>query len=434
MPDIQWHVGEDKDQETIARASAPRRSRRSWLAVIIVVILGAGLGMVYRSLPEPAPRPTPQPTPTRPPVPAKLFASIDREAQALAEGDLESLDALWNFANFQEEQQRLGFVTAWGKPDAGPQYDILDFGLLSDDGAWADIRQYRNGEYFRETRFYRLQNGRWQRTEADPRFWNAERQVADTPHFRVEYAPEDHEWVAKVVTQLERDYEQICADFACPISERQCVTALDRVWCSSYASAYTSTLKFSGATANVSSDGQTIEQPSPRVIGIYESQTPIHYELATLHMMAVPFTQMWQLAYHKPGFSQLPWPLANQPLVFALTLRELSHLQEQSGAPTQNWEDLMSGSAPGKADVYTDTVYYLENLWQSPAQEPQTSRLLNAYWFTDFLEQEFGQAALVKLLQNMLVTDPYKAFPAITSLPFDEVQRRWNAWRKSHIP
>jgi len=77
-PDIEWHVGEEAEQETIAAASSPRRSRRSWIAVLIVVVLGAGLGMAYRSIPEPAPRPTPtpsptpQPTPTPPAMPAKL--------------------------------------------------------------------------------------------------------------------------------------------------------------------------------------------------------------------------------------------------------------------------------------------------------------------------------------------------------------------------
>jgi hypothetical protein len=434
MPDIHWHVGEDAEQETLATATSPRRSRRSWIAIVIVVILGAGLGMVYRSLPEPAQRPTPSPSPTRPAVPAKLYATIDREAQALAEGDLESMDALWNFANFQEEQQRLGFVTAWGQADTGPLYDILDFGLLSDDSAWADIRQYRNSEYFRETRFYHLQNDRWRRTEADPRFWSAERQIADTPHYHVDYAPEDRELVARVVTQLEQDYEQICADFACPISTRQCVTALDRTWCSVYAAEFTPTLIFRGATANVSSGGLIIEQPSPRVLGIYESPAPVHYNLATLHMVAVPFVQLWQLAYQQPGFSEIPWPLANQPLVLALTFRELNHVQELSGAPPQQWITLISSPSAAASDVYTDAVYYLEALWQGPAQESQASRRLNAYWFTDFLAQEFGQAALVKLLQNMLVTDPHKAFPAITGLPFAEAQQRWNAWRKSHIP
>src|SRR5512141_2560157 len=94
MPDLHWHVGEDQDQETIAHASSPRRSRRNWLAILLVVIIGASLGVLYRSIPEPAARPTPTPTvpptPTRQPVPAKLLETIDREAQALADGDFKA--------------------------------------------------------------------------------------------------------------------------------------------------------------------------------------------------------------------------------------------------------------------------------------------------------------------------------------------------------
>ena len=47
-PDIHWHIGEDDEQETIATATSPRRSRRSWIAIVIIVMLGAGLGMAYR--------------------------------------------------------------------------------------------------------------------------------------------------------------------------------------------------------------------------------------------------------------------------------------------------------------------------------------------------------------------------------------------------
>src|SRR5512147_2588306 len=89
MPDMQWHIDEDAEEETSVTVTEPRRSLR-WLAILLAVILGVGLGIMYRSVPEPAPRPTaaPQPTPTRLAIPAKLFETIDREAQALADGDL----------------------------------------------------------------------------------------------------------------------------------------------------------------------------------------------------------------------------------------------------------------------------------------------------------------------------------------------------------
>jgi hypothetical protein len=85
-PDIHWHVGEEAEQETIVRTTPARQSRRSWIALLIVVLLGIGLGTLYRSIPDPAPRPTspptPPPAPTHPAIPAKLFEAIDRDALA----------------------------------------------------------------------------------------------------------------------------------------------------------------------------------------------------------------------------------------------------------------------------------------------------------------------------------------------------------------
>src|SRR5512139_3973758 len=99
-PDFHWHVGEEAEQETVVKTTLTPRSRRSWIAILIIVILGAGLGVVYRSIPEPAsrpaptPSPTPRPTPTRPAVPDGLYDTIDREAQALASGAVETVMAL----------------------------------------------------------------------------------------------------------------------------------------------------------------------------------------------------------------------------------------------------------------------------------------------------------------------------------------------------
>ena len=119
-PDIHWGVGEDAEQETIAQTVPARRSRRSWIAVLIVVVLGAGLGVAYRSLPEPPPRPTPtlSPTPetvpTRPAIPAALFQTIDREAQALADGDFETYREVHTPMNVEGQQD--GFTMRGDAP------------------------------------------------------------------------------------------------------------------------------------------------------------------------------------------------------------------------------------------------------------------------------------------------------------------------------
>src|SRR5512135_1246643 len=99
-PDIDWHVVEDEEEETVVAPPSAPRSRRRVVAILLTVMLGVGLGVLYRSIPEPAARPaptsTPAPTPTQVAIPAKLFAVIDREAQALANGDFDAYQGVQN--------------------------------------------------------------------------------------------------------------------------------------------------------------------------------------------------------------------------------------------------------------------------------------------------------------------------------------------------
>jgi hypothetical protein len=263
-PDIHWHIGEDAEQETIASTAPARHSRRSWVAILIVVILGAGLGAVYRSIPEPAPRPTPAPSPTPyptpalPAIPAKLYVSIDREAQALASGAIETVMALHTPQEKQvAERQRLDF-RAWGRPSDGrPLYTIVDFNLRSQTNAWADVRQFRNGRWFRETRFYVRENDRWLRSDPDPFFWSDQTETLDTPHFHVIYAVEDRDLIQPIVGALERAYPQACRDLGCMEA----------------AAALTYTLKLNGTSLNglrLSGDARELTFPSPRLTGIFE--------------------------------------------------------------------------------------------------------------------------------------------------------------------
>ena len=78
-PDIEWHVGEDAEQETIARTSDPHPSRRGRWAVLIAIGLGVGLGLLYRSIPEPPAKPiapTPAPAVFQSPPPHNRVAAV----------------------------------------------------------------------------------------------------------------------------------------------------------------------------------------------------------------------------------------------------------------------------------------------------------------------------------------------------------------------
>jgi hypothetical protein len=46
-PDIHWRIGEGTEQAAVIKSAPPRRSRRSWTAALLVVMLGAGLGVPF---------------------------------------------------------------------------------------------------------------------------------------------------------------------------------------------------------------------------------------------------------------------------------------------------------------------------------------------------------------------------------------------------
>ena len=118
-PDIEWRIGEEADDETIARVNPPAARWRAG-AVAIVVAAGLGLGLLYSSVPEPPPRPTAPPASIIPqqnlgdahptPRPATrtvdaytrfnlLRATIDQEVAALADGDKAAFLALQDQAD-----------------------------------------------------------------------------------------------------------------------------------------------------------------------------------------------------------------------------------------------------------------------------------------------------------------------------------------------
>ncbi len=79
-PDIEWHIGEESDQETVVKTQSRPPSRWHKLALLMVVVLGAGLGLTYVSIPEPPPPPpaaTPFPTVTLSPNTLELAVRHD---------------------------------------------------------------------------------------------------------------------------------------------------------------------------------------------------------------------------------------------------------------------------------------------------------------------------------------------------------------------
>ncbi len=408
MPDIHWHVGEGAGRETIAKATEPHRSRRSWIAILVVVAIGAGLGAVYRSIPEPAPQPTPspsptpRPTPTLPAIPAQLFASIDREAQALASGAIETVMALHTPQEKQvAERQRLNF-RAWGRPrDGSPLYTIIDFDLRSQTDAWADIRKFRNGRWFRETRFYRWGKERWLRSDPDPFFWSGQTETLDTQHFHVIYFVEDRDLILPFVTQLENIYVRLCDDLGCATTG---VT-------------YTLALNSSLNTGwPVSGDGRTIVFPPPRVAGVYDDTQPIG-----------------------PGSRDLIFLIAASAIRDVTGRTLLTREEPRAG-------DIMLGMVTwwavehvqdlpfNRQDASFQNPLPLADLWGLANQSNQDAIYREAHAVIYFIEQEYGAQSMPKLLKALGTAESFAdVIENGLGVPFAEFDQKWQAWVKQNL-
>ena len=412
MPDIHWHVGEDKDQETIARASAPRRSRRSWIAIVVVVLLGAGLGMIYRALPEPPPPPTPSLSPTPAVVPAHaaipvaLFQTIDREAQALADGDFKAYleTRTQTTSDYSQEMQRQNFM-AWGRPkDDRPLYTLVDFNLLTATSAWVDIRQFRNGRYFRETRFYYYEGERWLHGSSNHSLWSGQEENLQTPHFNVIYAVEDRDILSPTLHQLEEDYQALCRDLGC----------------ASFGQELTFTLKMGGSQGfdvplvNVAEHG--IQMPSPRVTGFFESGRAYGWKNSYAHsalLDAIVRRAHGTLDFDRPG----------DGLLWAASIWALNRV-----------DPLPAETRGMLTDQQQKPFLLLEDLWEGGGTDEPGLALDQLYQLVRFIEQEYGASAVTHLLGAI---DSAKSMSDAVEnglgVPFAEFAQKWQAWAKQNI-
>jgi|GEM_PF-2046688 hypothetical protein len=452
-PDIQWHVGEDKDQETIARASTPRRSRRSWIAILIVVILGAGLGMAYRSIPEPEPRPTLPPTsallstlppvgsariPSLPPTVTPTFAglkeTIDREAQALADGDFDSLLALQLRQDQQAINRHYNGFSAWGRPvDDQPLYTIISYTLRTPTMAWADVRQFRNGRWFRETRFYQFKAGesRWLCSEVDPLHYEHLKETRDTLHFHTSYFVEDRDLAQTIIQALEEAYPQVCRDLGCTEA----------------AATLTFTLQLNGTSSGglwLSGDARELIFTAPSLTGIFEDNPldgnnliwlitvaavqRVYYDAASQSQWRVRYDAASQYAaWHWNGDAD-GHVVFNAIISWALQQRESEPNQIPALTAALNPQELVPLSKLwGKAYVYD----------QNNQVQPRADRHIiypEGGLVIRFIEQEYGAEAMPKLLQALGTAQSFAdVIENGLGVPFAEFDQKWQAWVKRNI-
>lgn len=425
-PDLEWRVDDPAGEQTIAKMSTPQPPRwRKWV-IGVVVMLGIGLGLLYRSIPEPA-RPVPTPTiiPSPPPtaMPAALYNTIAREAQALADGDQAAFKQLLDVQDFTRYTELTNTLKPWGTPTDSALYVILDFRLTAQDKAWTKIKQFQVDHYIQEVRFYHLRNGEWRRTDFDPSFWSGSTETNETPHFQYNYFVEDYALIEPIAAVLEADYEQLCSDFDCPTTPMTCMESFGHQWCSAFTRTLTVTLDLRGriqkdATVVTDTAGLVFDLSSPRLARPLDSADLPHYI-----RNPITWLEVMHLAYGAATPQEPPPP--GRALVIAIFFREFDRLSKRTGDPALDLP----------ADFKHIDIRYLlslDSIWQE-VDASNMPQIILANAIVEFVDQEFGPQAVARLLK---ATGPSKslaeAIETSTGISYVAFEERWRAWVMSN--
>ena len=422
-PDIEWYIGSEAGEQTVAKtAPSPKPPRRRRLVVALIVLLGIGLGVAYSSIPSPpAPAPTPTIVPTPQPIEA-LAVTIDREAQALADGRLQNFMQLQDPDDIQWRFRQLNSFKAWGHPPEYTHlYTVIDSGTLTTDRAWADISQFRDGQFFRETRFYRLQDGRWLRTQpADSSFWGEE-QTAATAHFTLIFRERDATLAPPAAQAFEQAYMKLCTDLGCDNSLPSPVSlTLD------YRPEVTQ------ATLRGDNEQITFTLPSPRVQGLY---------LQTLYYSAVGRNET---------IDRLVYGNLALPMAYAVSGGDAHWTRTTDGyalaLAVGDWVRYRLGVTEGDSALYrpellaSQDLPALEALWTWPVvptaapSRAQEMVMAEASALIAFIDQTYKPERVIELLHVLPRAQSLSQAIQLLGLPYDEFRQQWQDWLQPYRP
>jgi hypothetical protein len=456
-PHIEWQVGEDAEQETIAKTAPARRSlRRRWI-VISAIGLGVVLGLLYRSVPEPPPKPigsapiaTVIASPLSPlPTPQSLDAAIERDALRLASsaGEANHLIAFAapgdKFADWYAALQNA--FGRWGTPPAQALYTVSVSGTLP-GGAWATLGQYRHGAVYHSTRFYRLENDRWVWTLPDRGFWSGAASVITTRAaglpgpITLQYPIEDAPLISPVLDRFSNVYQNLCASLKCPLPNER-----SSAWTPGFTVSLTIKPMFIQPVVRTSSSTLQIDLPSPNVVGVYDEANALGDPYAALayDTLIDPVVRLasgdyarWDTNSAGSLFLQAiaTWKRARLPNNLYL-LDVFFH----AASLWPSLAYLSNGQPVSRRDFYVDQLRDVKLMpltemwtWPTAEQDPATVEQMatqEANAAIIFIEEKYGRDGVVRFL-NALGTARSLEAAIETALPIDyaEFDQQWNQW------
>jgi hypothetical protein len=345
--------------------------------------------------------------------------TIQQEAAALASGDLRTFLNLQDAADSAWYQAQLGFFRTWGMPAVGPLYTTVASGTLADDRFWADIVQFRGGQYFRQTRFYQLKNERWLRITpvTDASFWG-EAQSAETPHFNLTYHARDALLAASMGEQYEAIYARACRDLKCP--DPGTLPAESKLQIILGPEVDTPLVDWHNRQL-------IYTLPSPSLVGLYfqtqQSQQPSPDR---------PFNQsvVESIVYY---IARLSANLSTRPL-------DVSSVQFQG--IIANWENLrLMGQPSRRLLAYADQLAGRElpdpaTLWGRPPADsspPAELRWIESTALIVFIDEHYGADQVVTLLHTLGQVASLSDVLQRMGVSYPDFQQQWRVWLKQIV-
>ncbi len=360
---------------------------------------------------------------------------MDREAQALADGDLKT------FLSIQDQrdqdqldgrwvQSQIKSFQAWGRPLANmgsiaylsrPLYTIVESGTLSPDQAWADVIQFHNEQYFRGTRFYRQMNGQWLRIRPNLSFWSGQYQSLQTKHFEVIYPVEDSDLIGRVADRFETAYARLCADLNCSLDPADASSGMPTIKLFVRPDADRAAWAFADQRI-------LITLPSPRVIGMYNtSDDAVAHQLddpvivAAYDSLLPPLAQImsggfprWILAPNQSGwFFQSGWTFLQAVIAW-----------ERNRVSNQPDLDRL---LPPRQLANNIQFVQLETLWAGQTVPSNPEQVANSV--VVFIEQKFGTSSVGKFLKAIGPAHSFaRAIEASLGVDAAEFEQQWKDW------
>jgi hypothetical protein len=390
---------------------------------MLIISLGIGLGLWYKSIP-PAPAPAaPPPAPTdtpSPPVPP-LAPFIAREAQSLSNGDRQTYLTLLDPTDYSWRQTQISSYTPWGAPPSADLfYTIIATGTLDSDQAWADVIQYRSGQYFRELRFYRRSGDSWLRRSPvqDPSAWGLQ-QTTVTPYFDLTYYTREADYAFYLRDQFAARYEEECSKFGCDLPTTSATLHL----------ALQPDADQQQFNRNFRSGQRfTLTLPSPSLTGLYYASldgTPARNDQIDHEFDHYLFYPLLSVA--AGGFGRGRQNQGAGLYVFAIGAWELAREGDTDPVPRFGFS--------ARPAVLTDTTQFipLADMWQLPfnASNQQRGLLrLQATALVKFMDETYGADTVYQFFRALRYAQSLPHAIEITGLPYSEFEDKWGAWLK----